>query len=304
MILNRKEQKYIVKKLQLIFAILLIFVLITSCSSKKEIIYVGAKFYTEQEILSNMLIQLIEEHTNLEPVARTNMSSHVIFAAVTSGGVDVYVEYTGTIFGSYLSRSETLSAREVFEISSRELKEQYDLRLLEPLGFNNTFCLAVLPETAAEYNLRTISDLALVSSNLIFGGSAEILYRHDGLPNLKKVYNMSFKEELEFADEARYTAIASGVVHVTEAFSTDGQLLDYDLVVLEDDKQFFPAYEGLVLIRGEIADKHPGLVDVLSKLSGMISDTTMRNLNNRVDAHGENPADVARDFLRENGLIG
>ena len=292
------------KKLQLVFAMLLISVLITGCTTQKETIVVGAKFYTEQEILGNMLILLIEEHTNLEPVARTNMSSHVIYAAVTSGGVDVYVEYTGTIFGSYLNRTDTLSAAEVFDVSSREFKEQYDIRLLDPLGFNNTFCLAVRPDTASEYNLTTFSDLALVSSNFIFGGSAEILYRHDGLPNLKIVYNMRFKDELEFADEARYEAIAADEVQVTEAFATDGLLLVHDLVVLEDDKQFFPAYEGVVVIRGEIADKHPELVDILSKLSGLISDSTMRNLNYRVDAHGEDPVDVARSFLRENGLIG
>ena len=115
---------------------------------------------------------------------------------------------------------------------------------------------------------------------------------------------MSFKDELEFADEARYIAIAADEVQVTEAFATDGLLLVHDLVVLEDDKHFFPAYEGIVVIRGEIADKHPELVDVLSKLSGMISDSSMRNLNYRVDAHGEDPVDVARSFLRENGLLG
>jgi len=293
-----------VKKLQFVTVVLLVFVMITGCSAQKETIIVGAKYYTEQEILGNILILLIEEHTNLESISRTNMSSHVIFAAATTGAIDLYVEYTGTIYGSYLNQTDTLSAREVFDVSSRELKEQYDLRLLDPLGFNNTFCLAVRPDTASEFNIRTFSDLALVSENLVFGGSAEILYRHDGLPNLKRVYDMGFKGELEFADEARYTAIADNTVQVTEAFSTDGLLMEYDLVVLEDDKHFFPAYEGLVLIRGEIADKHPGLVDVLSKLSGKLSDSTMRNLNYRVDAHGEDPVEVARNFLRENGLIG
>ena len=292
------------KKLPMILALLLILVMFTGCGSNKEPVVVGAKYYTEQEILSSMLILLIEEHTNLEPVARTNMSSHVIFAAVTTGAIDVYVEYTGTIFGSYLNQTDTLSAGEVFEISSRVLKEQHDLRLLDPLGFNNTFCLAVRPETAAEFNLRTFSDLALVSSELIFGGSAEILYRHDGLPNLKRVYNMSFKDELEFADEARYIAIASDEVQVTEAFSTDGLLMAHELVVLEDDKSFFPPYEGVIIIRGEIVDKHPDLVVLLNKLSGIINDSTMRSLNYRVDVHDEDPMDVARYFLRENGLIG
>jgi len=299
----------LVKRFQPVFTLLLIFVMLTGgvltgCSTQKEPIVVGAKFFTEQDILASMLILLIEEHTNLEPVPRTNMSSHVIFAAVTTGAIDVYVDYTGTIFGSYLNRTETLSAHEVFIESSRELKEQYDLRLLDPLGFNNTFCLAVRPETAAQFNLRTFSDLALVSQDLIFGGSAEILYRTDGLPNLKRLYDMSFKAEMEFADEARYEAIAADVVQVTEAFSTDGSLMAHDLVVLEDDKHYFPPYEGVVVIRGEIADKHPELVEVLRRLSGMISDSSMRNLNYRVDVLDEDPMEVARDFLRYNGFIG
>ncbi|MCL2628888.1 MAG: glycine/betaine ABC transporter substrate-binding protein [Oscillospiraceae bacterium] len=292
------------RKLQLLFALLLIFGVLAGCSADKETIVVGAKYFTEQEILANVLELLIEEHTKLGTVSRTNMSSHVIFAAVTSGAIDVYIDYTGTIFGSYLNHTDDLSAQEVFDISSRELEVQHDLRLLSPLGFNNTFCLAVRPETAEQFNLRTFSDLALVSSELIFGGSAEILYRYDGLPNLKLVYNMSFKDELEFADEARYQAIVDDIVQVTEAFSTDGLLMAHDLVVLEDDKHFFPPYEGVVVIRGEIAEKHPELVDVLSKISGVFTDYIMRNLNYRVDVQGEDPREVARSFLKDNGFIG
>jgi len=291
------------KTLRLVLTILLVLGMLTGCAAQKETIIVGAKYFTEQEILGSILVQLIEEHTNLEPVTRTNMSSHVIFAAVTTGAVDVYVDYTGTIFGSYLNRSETLNAEETFNESLTEFRERYNLLLLEPLGFNNTFCLAVRPETAAGHNLKSFSDLALVSSGLVFGGSAEILYRADGLPNLKRVYNMAFLDELEFADEARYKAIADDIVQVTEAFSTDGSLMAHNLVVLEDDRSFFPPYEGVVVIRGEIAEKHPGLVEILSKLSGAISDATMRNLNFRVDVQGEDPMDVARSFLTENGFI-
>ena len=289
--------------LRFFIAPILILCLLAGCSAQKEQIIVGTKYYTEQEILGNMLVLLIKEHTNLEPVVRSNMSSHVIFAAVTTGAVDVYVEYTGTIFGSYLNRSDNLGADEIYEVSSRELFERHELILLDRLGFNNTFCLAVRPETAEEFDLKTFSDLALVSSNFVFGGSAEILYRADGLPNLKILYNMNFLEELEFADEARYEAIATDTVQVTEAFSTDGSLMAHNLIVLEDDKDFFPPYEGVVVIRGEIAEKHPGLLDVLNKLSGIISDETMRYLNYRVDILEENPIDVATSFLKDNGLI-
>jgi len=283
--------------------LILVLGLLTGCSAQKEQIVVGAKYFTEQDILAGMLVHLIKEHTNLEPVIRSKMSSHVIFAAVTTDAIDVYVDYTGTIFGSYMNRPDTLSAQEIFDESSRELLNTYNLILLDRLGFNNTFALAVRNETAEKYSIRTFSDLALVSQDLIFGGSAEILYRADGLPNLKRLYDMSFQSEMEFADEARYEAIASDIVQVTEAFSTDGSLMEHNLFVLEDDKNYFPPYEGVVVIRGEIAERHPKLVEVFGRLSGAISDSTMRNLNYKVDVHGEDPMDVARGFLRENGFI-
>ena len=292
------------KFIQFIFALILILCILTGCSVQKEQIVVGAKYFTEQEILSSMLVLLIKEHTNLEPVTRTNMSSHVIFAAVTSGAVDVYVDYTGTIFGSYLNRSDDFSAQEIFDETKKIFRDEFDLIILDRLGFNNTFCLAVRPETAEKYNIQTFSDLALVSSNFAFGGSAEILYRADGLPNLKRLYNMTFLNELEFTNEERYEAISADIVQVTEAFSTDGSLTEHNLIVLEDDKSFFPPYEGVVVIRGEIAEKHPGLIDILGKLSGTISDSVMRNLNYRVDILEENPMDVAASFLRDNGFIG
>ena len=271
--------------------------------AEKEQIIVGSKDFPEQDILGNMLRLLIEAKTDLSVIHLDNMATHVIWAAVRTGAVDVYIDYTGTFYGNYLKLSEPKSAEEVFEISARVLMEEYDLRILDPLGFNNTYCLAVRPDTAEQYGLRTFSDLAEVSSGFIFGGSAEIISRNDGLPNLKRVYNMSFAEEKELHHDERYHAIANNEVQVTEAFATDALLMEHDLVVLEDDKSFFPPYYGVVVIRNEIAEKHPGLVEVLSLLTGIITDDIMRQLNYNVDVLGQSPADVAENFLREQGLI-
>jgi glycine betaine/choline ABC-type transport system substrate-binding protein len=128
--------------------------------------------------------------------------------------------------------------------------------------------------------------------------------RFDGLPNLKRVYGLSFKEERSVDSYGRYNAVAEGLTHITEVFSTDGELLEFDLTVLEDDKAFFPPYEGAVLIHNGIAAKYPELPDVLAKLSGRITDEIMRGLNYRVDVLGEEPRNVAEDFLRAEGLIG
>ena len=276
----------------------------TGCSeAEKEVINVGAKDFAEQYILGNMLSLLIEEHTDLVVNYSDNMASHVIFAAISTGVIDVYIDYTGTIYGYYLNFLETRSAEEVYEISAREINERYDLRLLGKLGFNNTFNLAVRQDTADEFNLKTFSDLALVSENFIFGGSAEIINRNDGLPNLKKLYDMEFKEERIFHNEERYPAIANNKVQVSEVFATDGQVIEYGLVVLEDDKNFFPPYHGVVVIRNEIVDQHPELVEILGKLEGILTDDVMRAMNYRAEMLNESPRDIAEEFLRINGLI-
>ena len=287
-----------------ILALCTLAVLLSGCGSTGKSIVVGAKDYTEQDVLGNILTILIQENTDIKVTYKHEMSSNVIFAAVQSGDVDVYADYTGTVYGNYLGYSETKSSDEIYEISVREMREKYKLIMLEPFGFNNTYCLAVLPETAAKYNLKTFSDLARVSKDLVFGGGFEILNRNDGIPNLKKVYGIEFKQERAVEGVLRYTAIENNETQITEAFSTDGMLLEYDLTVLEDDKNFFPPYHAAAVIREETSQKYPELMGVLDKLTGALNDATMRELNYKVDVEKQNPNDVAREFLKKNGLIG
>jgi len=287
----------------IVLAVCVCFLLIGCGNRSKDTIIVGTKDFPEQYILGNILMLLIEEHTDINAIIKGNMASHVIFAAVGTGDIDVYVDYTGTIYSYYLRQSESKTAEEIHDFVTREMARQYDLRVLGLLGFNNTFCLAVRSEVAANYNLRTISDLAEVSSTMIFGGSTEILNRNDGIPGLKRAYNMSFKEERAIHDNERYQAILVGDIQVAEVFSTDGFIRELDLVVLEDDKNFFPPYNGVVVIRNEILEKHPELLGVLSMLEGVLTDEVMRNLNFRADVLEESPRHVAESFLREAGLI-
>jgi len=292
------------KKFGFILLILALCVFFSGCKEdERETIIVGSKDFTEQYILGNMLELYIKANTDFNVLYNDNMASHVIFAAINTGVVDLHVDYTGTIFGYYLNNSGNNDPNEVYEISARELMAQYDLRMLGLLGFNNSYNLAVRQDTADEFGLRTISDLARVSSGFIFGGSAEIINRSDGLPNLKIIYDMYFKEERIIYNEERYPAVANDEVQVSEVFTTDGLIAEYDLVVLEDDKNFFLPYHGVIVIRNELAEKHPGLVELLERLEGRLSDEVMRGLNYRVDVLGETPRSVAERFLRENGLI-
>ena len=198
------------KILSLALALILVLGLMSGCQTSSNTIVVGAKDYTEQDVLGNLLAVLLEENTDFEIQYKHEMSSNVIFAAVKSGDVDVYIDYTGTIYGSYLDYSDMKSADEVYNISVKEMSENFKLDVLAPLGFNNTYCIAVTPETASTHNLKTYSDLAKVSSGFIFGGGFEILNRNDGIPNLKKAYDMAFKEETSIEGVLRYTAIANG----------------------------------------------------------------------------------------------
>jgi len=285
-------------------SLVLLISLLPGCTKQQgDTIVVGSKDFPEQEILGNMLALLIEAHTDLTVVQRNNMASHVIFAAISTGALDVYIEYTGTIYGSVLSLSETKDAQEVYDISAEMIAERYNLRLLGKLGLNNTFGLAVRQDTASQYGLRTYSDLSAVSSDFIFCGSAETFSRNDGLPNLKRLYNIEFKEEKVLHNEQRYEALIADEVQVAEVFATDGLLYEHDLVVLEDDKNYYPPYHAAIVVRNETLEKHPELIAVLERLVGILPDEVMRNLNNRVDVGNESPRSVAESFLRENGLI-
>ncbi len=284
---------------------LLAAMLLSGCAggSGDKTIVVGAKDYTEQDILGNMLSVMLEENTDLTVEYKHEMASNVLFAALQSGDVDVCIDYTGTIYGNYLSYSDIKTADEVYDISVKEMSEKYQLDVLKSLGYNNTYCLAVRPETAEQYNLKTYSDLAKVSSDMVFGGGFEILNRNDGIPNLKKTYNMTFKEELAVESVLRYEAIQKNETQVTEAFSTDGMLLQYNLVVLEDDLNFFPPYHAVPVIRQDTAKQHPDVVKELDKLANAITDEQMRELNYQVDVEKKNPREVATAFLKSAGLI-
>ncbi|MCL2576704.1 MAG: hypothetical protein FWE27_01450 [Defluviitaleaceae bacterium] len=290
-------------KIKLLFTFLIACFILSGCGQKEPDIVIGAKDFTEQYILGNMLVRLIEENTDFTAELKVDMASDVLFASIRTGVVDLYVEYTGTVYGSYLRHSETRPSEEVYDISVNELCERYGLLMLNLLGFNNTFSLAVRNDTATENNLVSISDLAEISHNLIFGGSAEILSRFDGIPNLKRLYNMNFLDELAMDGIYRYDAIANDEIQVVEAFSTDGMLFEHELVVLEDDLEFFPPYYAAIIIRSETYERFPGLSDILDKLTGVLTDDVMRNLNYRADVLGKSPRDIAEDFLKSNNFI-
>jgi len=300
------------KKILVILSAVIAVVLMTSCGGagkdSGDTVVVGSKNFTEQIIVANMISDMIEAHTDIKVERKLNLGgTNVCFEGIKRGGanngIDIYVEYTGTALMSILNMETITDSDEVYETVKREFKDRWNLVWLRPLGFNNTYTLAVKKELADRYNLSTFSDLAKISDQLILGASMEFLERQDGYPGLQKVYNFRFKDTKSMDIGIRYTAIDNNEVQVIDPFATDGLLVAHGLKILEDDKRFFPPYYAAPLVRHEVLDRYPQLEEVINQLENQISDEEMQELNYRVDGQGEDAAKVAREFLKAKGLI-
>lgn len=270
----------------------------------KEKITIGSKNFTEQLILGNLLADLIEEKTDVEVERKMNLGgTQVAFGAITKGDIDVYVEYTGTGLVSILNHEAITDPNKVYTLVAREFSSQYGISTLKPLGFNNTYTLAVRPETAEQYSLNTFSDLASVSNQLKIGATIEFTNREDGLVGLVDAYKMDFAGVEAVDGGLRYTALESKETDVIDAFSTDGLLEAFGLTVLEDDKNFFPPYYAIPLVREDTLKEYPELNEVINSLAGKITEEKMREMNYKVDSLKESPQNVAREFLIEEGFI-
>lgn len=287
-------------------AIVIVGVIGTSIVNRNEKkITIASKNYTEQLILGNILSELVKANTDIKVEEKFNLGgSQVTFNALKSGAADIYVEYLGTGYVNILNITEPNSNREeVYNIVKDRFKNDYNIELLNPLGFNNTYAMAVTKETAEKYNLKTVSDLAKVAGDLVIGPTIEFPNREDGLIGLEKAYNMKFKSVKPVDGGLRYTALVNNETQVIDAFTTDGLVDKFQLVVLEDDKEFFPPYDAVPIIREDTLKEFPELKDVLGKLDGKLTEEKMRKLNYEVDINKRDVKTVAIEFLKEEGLV-
>jgi len=265
---------------------------------------IGAVDFTEQDILGNLYADLIEEKTSLKVNRQLNLGgTFVVWSALLNDEVDMYVEYTGTIYSNILKQDKPMSSAEIYAYSKERLLDEQGILMLSPIGFNNTYAMAVRPDTAAEYSLATISDLARVSNLLTASPTIEFTNRADGLAGLENAYNLRFKAVIPLDGTPRYTALINRQSDVTTAFSTDGIIDEFDLVILEDDRHYFPPYDAIPVIKPATLEKYPELGQAIELLAGRISDRDMRGMNYKVDVLKQKSADVAREFLREQGLV-
>ena len=279
-----------------------------SASRPTAPVRVASKPFGESYLLCELFAQLLESHGIAVDRVPGLGATEIAFGALRRNAIDVYPEYTGTGLVAVLrdSLTDSLAAdpRRVFARVSRRFASEYGMRWLPPLGFQNTYAIAVTRQTAARLHLRTLSDLARESANVTAGFTADFIGRADGLAGLRRAYGLAPRTVRPLAPAVKYQALASGAVDVVDGYSTDGLLARYDLVTLVDDRHFFPPYEAAALVAPALARSRPEVLGVLGLLSGRLDEAAMRALNRRVEVDGEPVRAVARDALRALGLTG
>ena len=269
-------------------------------------VVVASKPFGESYLLAEMFAQLLEAH-GIAVARRPGLGgTDIAFGALRAGAIDVYPEYTGTGLLAVLhdSADVALPPEEVYDHVARAFADRWGMRWLPPLGFQNTYAIAVRPEVAERYHLRTLTDLARESPRLVAGFTADFIGRPDGLAGLARVYGLHPRDVRPLSPAIKYQALAAGSVDVIDGYSTDGLLARYRLVVLQDDRHFFPPYEAAALVGRRLAETRPDAIAVLTLLSGRLDEPTMRALNRRVEVDREEVRSVAAAALRALGLVG
>jgi osmoprotectant transport system permease protein len=269
-------------------------------SSTPSRIIIGSKNFTEQIVLGELLAQTIERQTTLQVERKLNLGGTLICEqALASGAIDAYVEYSGTALTALFKQPVSRDRQQVLE-TVRQRYAASGRTMLAPLGFNNTFAILVRRETATGSNIRTISDAAQFTPQWRAGFGYEFLEREDGYKGLARTYGLAFRETPRVMDlSLSYRALASKQVDLIAGDATAGAIAALDLVMLADDRQYFPPYDAVPIVRAATLLAHPELRDALQSLAGKIDEATMRRMNEAVDIQHRDAAQVVRALLDE-----
>ncbi|MEA5579010.1 glycine betaine ABC transporter substrate-binding protein [Anabaena sp. UHCC 0451] len=266
-------------------------------------ITIGSKNFTEQVILGEILAQQIENHTNLKVDRKLNLAgTFIAHEAVKAGKIAGYVEYTGTAFAAVLKEKTITDPQVVYEITKKAYQEKYNLTVMQPLGFENTYAMLIRPEDAKKWQVKTLSEIAKYTPQLQAGFGYEFLERADGYPGLSKTYGLKFAKIKQMELGVMYQALKEKQVDFIATNSTDGLIQVLNLAMLEDDKKYFPPYEAVPVFNQEILEKYPELVETINQLAGKISTQEIQKMNYQVDNQSQPVEDVVREWLKSKKL--
>ena len=269
-------------------------------------IKIATKPMTEQFILGEMLKLVIEDTTDysVELTKGIGGGTNNIMPAMESGDFDLYPEYTSSGYIMVLKHdSDGISDEDMWKQLQKEYKDKYDMSWIGQYGFNNTYALMVREEAAKKYNLTKTSQLAEVSDELVFGGNSDYIERKDGFHLLCDTYGLKFKDVKDIDIGLKYEALKKGDIDVSNGFTTDAQLSNDNVRVLEDDKHLQVNYFCSNVVRNDTLKSHPGLEEAIMKLDNSITDKEMASLNYKVEVEGKEDVQVAKDYLTEKGII-
>ncbi|NMM06533.1 glycine betaine ABC transporter substrate-binding protein [Polaromonas sp.] len=271
-------------------------------SEAQQVVRVGSKNFTEQFVLAEIYAQSLEA-AGIKTEKKLNLGGTLIaHKALEEKQIDFYPEYTGTMLLAVLKQEPMTDAKAVYD----KVKEAYakmGLVVLSQSNLNNGYVMVIRPETAQKYKLETLSDLTKVAKDLKIGAGPEFRDRKDGLPGLKAKYDMVFGEDLQMAIGLRYQALKNDQIQVVNGYSTDGMISTLKLKRLRDDKSLWPPYFVVPVIRREALEANPKIGEVLNRVSALLDETTMAQMNYLVDGEKQEPKDVARDFLKSKGIV-
>lgn len=297
--------KRLTRPLSLAFIVALFAPVLASCGvgGSGTTINVGTKDFAEEYIVGNMYKLLLED-AGFKVNLKTDLPTPAAQAAMVAKELDLYPEYTGTGLVTVLKLPAQSDPAATYKAVADGYKQQFNFVWLEPAPMNNTQAFAMTQEKSNALGIKTLSEMAAKSGQLVMIGPAECAEREDCLKGLIKAYGGFKLKEYKAADPGvRYQALLSGQADVVVAFGTDGELAQYKLVVLKDDKNFFPNYALAPVVRQEVLDKNPKIKDALNKLAPKLTTEVMQGLNNQVTGEKKEPADVAKQFLQAQGLI-
>ncbi|MEO0539263.1 MAG: glycine betaine ABC transporter substrate-binding protein [Cyanobacteria bacterium P01_A01_bin.105] len=268
-------------------------------------IRIGSKEFTEQYLLAHMFEMVLDNagyDANYTAIGGTS-ENH---AALLAGEIDMYPEYTGTALLVHLEKTydANMSNMDVYDTVKDAYAEQFNVTLLQPGSFNNTYAFVMMKDRANELGVTSITDVAGQASDLVFATDLEFADRSDGLPAMKEVYGgLDFADVKSLDPGLLYSGLENGDVDVTTGYGTDGQIVAMDLLVLDDDKSFWPPYAIAPFVRQDTLDANPEIADILNGVTAVLDDETMGALNWEVAGNGKEPDEVARQFLEEQGLL-